>query len=239
MLAFADSTFLPFLNSSVPFKPPGLPPGLGDAFGYLVAHDRYAGLVGLLPACFASLMEWVFRESGCSVKEAVALANCRADSVRLQLFLHAQRTLRAARRVRARWQDLLDGPAVTAREDVMAACAHERDRRRRDAEFSKIISRARDKARFVAQRRIACKALGIRTVRQLMGLFPGWTCGTRPPETLTGALRAAEVASDPWIRGTRLRDRTRLRPYDDGSYVLLPVERRKAAGRRAGGWRAR
>ena len=237
--AFADSMFLPFLNSSVPFKPPGLPPVLGEAFGYLVSHDRYAGLVGLLPACFASLMEWVFRESGCCVKEAVALANCRADSVRLQLFLHAQRTLRAARRVRARWQDLLDGPAVTAREDVMAACAHERDRRRRDAEFSKIISRARDKARFVAQRRIACKALGIRTVRQLMGLFPGWTCGTRPPETLAGALRAAEVASDPWIRGTRLRDRTRLRPYDDGSYVLLPVERRKAAGRRAGGWRAR
>ena len=96
--AFADSMFLPFLNSSVPFKPPGLPPVVGDAFGYLVSHDRYAGLVGLLPACFASLMEWVFRESGCCVKEAVALANCRADSVRLQLFLHAQRTLRAARR---------------------------------------------------------------------------------------------------------------------------------------------
>ena len=236
--AFADSMFLPFLNSSVPFKPPGLPPGLGDAFGYLVSHDRYAGLVGLLPACFASLMEWVFRESGCCVKEAVALANCRADSVRLQLFLHAQRTLRAARRVRARWQDSLDGPAEAAREDVMAAGAHERDRKRRDAEFSRAALRARDKARFVAQRRIACKALGIRTVRQLMGLFPGWTCGTRPPETLAGALRAAEVASDPWIRGTRLRDRTRLRPYDDGSYVLLPVERRKAAGRRAG-WRAR
>ena len=121
----------------------------------------------------------------------------------------------------------------------MAAGAHERDRKRRDAEFSRAALRARDKARFVAQRRVACKALGIRTVRQLLGLFPGWTCGTRPPETLAGALRAAEVASDPWIRGTRLRDRTRLRPYDDGSYVLLPVERRKAAGRRAGGWRAR
>jgi hypothetical protein len=191
------------------------------------------------PICFTSLMEWVFRESGCSVKEAVALADNRADSVRLQLFLHAQRTFRAARRVRARWQDLLDGPAVTAREDVMAACAHERDRRRRDAEFSKIISRARDKARFVAQRRIACKALGIRTVRQLMRLFPGWTCGTRPPEVLAGALRAAEAASDPWIRGTRLRDRTRFRPYDDGSYVFLPDERRGAAGRRPGGWLAR
>ena len=181
----------------------------------------------------------VFRESGCSVKEAVALAKCRADSVRLQLFLHAQRTLRAARRVRARWQDLLDGPAVAAREDVVAAGAHERDRKRRDAEFSRVALRARDKAGFIAQRRIACKALGIRTVRQLMGLFPGWTCGTRPPEMLAGALRAAEVASAPWIRGTRLRDRTRLRPYDDGSYVLLPVERRKAAGGRSRGRRAR
>jgi hypothetical protein len=110
----------------------------------------------------------------------VALANCRADSVRLQLFLHAQRTLRAARRVRARWQDLLHGPAVAAREDVMAAGAHERDRKRRDAEFSRVALRARDKAGFIAQRRIACKALGIRTVRQLMGLFPGWTCVRAP-----------------------------------------------------------
>ena len=173
------------------------PPSLGDAFDHLVAHDRYAGLVGLLPTCFPSLMEWVFRESGCSVKEAVALANDRADSVRLQLFLNAQRTLRMARRVRARWRDLLDGPAVTAREDVMAASAHERDRRRRDAKFSRAISKARDKARFVAQRHIACKALGIRTVRQLTRLFPGWTCGTRPPDMLDAVLRAAEVASDP------------------------------------------
>jgi len=178
-------------------------------------------------------MEWIFRESGCSVKEVLALAKCRADSVRLQLFLHAQRTLRAARRVRARWQDLLDGPAVAAREDVMAAGAHERDRRRRDAEFSKVGLRAEQSRLY----RTASHCLQ-GTVRKLMGLFPGWTCGTRPPEMLAGALRAAEAASDPWIRGARLRDRTRLRPYDDGSYVLLPAERRKAAGGRSGGWRA-
>ena len=153
--------------------------------------------------------------------------------------MHSAPFARPAASGRARWQDLLDGPAVTAREDVMAACAHERDRRRRDAEFSKIISRARDKARFVAQRRIACKALGIRTVRQLMRLFPGWTCGTRPPEVLAGALRAAEAASDPWIRGTRLRDRTRFRPYDDGSYVFLPDELTARGCRSPARWVAR
>jgi hypothetical protein len=108
--AFADSSFLPFLNASTVSRPLDLPESLDRAFENLRTHDRYTGLIGLLPPRFESLLEWLFKRAGCNSREASRLAKERAATIRLQLLFNARRTFHAAHRVS--WSSLLDGPKM-------------------------------------------------------------------------------------------------------------------------------
>ena len=110
------------------------------------------------------------------------------------------------------------------------AAAHERRRSVNAAKFAASLAKARAKAVFIAHRHHARAALGLRSIRELLRLFPGWTFGTRPPDEVLAAVRGMPV-KEPWSRGARLRSSTRTRPYDDGSYVLLTEEQRETMRR--------
>ena len=77
------------------------------------------------------------------------------------------------------------------------------------------------------------RRLGLSTIRALLQLYPQWNFGGIPPEPVKSLLADFKQEATPRTRcNGRLRINTRLRPYDDGSYVLLPSEQRAQARRK-------
>ena len=121
----------------------------------------------------------------------------------------------------------LSGSALEAKEDSLALAAHVKARRRAETRFSAVMALTDAKIRFRAQRHHVKRKLGLNTIRALLQLYPHWTCGGVPPEPVKALLADFKLDAPPRTRyNGRLRTNTRLRPYDDGSYVLLPSERR-------------
>ena len=93
-------------------------------------------------------------------------------------------------------------------------------RRKAETRFSAVMALADAKTRFRAQRHHV-------NIRALLQLYPHWTFGGVPPEPVKALLVDFKQEARPRTRcNGRLRINTRRRPYDDGSYVLLPSERR-------------
>ena len=80
---------------------------------------------------------------------------------------------------------------------------------------------------FCAQRHHVNRKLNLRTIRELLKLYPSWTFGSTPPKDVASLLSDFETPLPPRTRSNGgLRASTRIRPFDGGDYVLLPTERR-------------
>ena len=203
------------------------------AFKRLATFDRYAGLLGLLPKGFSDLVRWHYCSLGLDERSASWLASKRTSEASRELFSAARRFFNRSASVREAWRACLSGPALEAKEDSLALAAHVKARIKAASRFSAVMALTEAKVRFRAQRHHVRRRLGLSTIRALLQLYPQWTFGGVPPEPVKALLVDFEQEAPPRTRcNGRLRINTRLRPYDDGSYVLLPSERRAQVCRR-------
>ena len=161
------------------------------------------------------------------------MAAKRTREASQELFSAARRFFNRSASVREAWRACLSGPALEAKEDSLALAAHDAARRKIDTRFRAVMTLTNAKVRFLAQRHHIKRKLGLSTIRALLQLYPQWTCGGVPPDSVKALL--VDLKQDPPLRtreNGRLRIKTRLRPYDDGSYVLLPSERRAEVSRK-------
>ena len=223
---------LPFVTASAPVPPVRLPASLADAFRSLAVHDRYAGLIGLLPRHYGSLLAWVFREAGLSSRVAEESALRCAERLRAALLDAACRVIARGRAASSAWRESLDGRNREVLEDVLAQRAHERERRRQERAFELSAARRRERNLLRERRKHVFSELALPSLREFLRLFPGWTIASAPRE------HRALVESMPlrvrWTRapGTgRLRPNSRTHQFHD-EYVLDFSERRALARRR-------
>ena len=130
-LTWTECAFLPFVTDSFAICPPDVPPFLHASFQRLVLHDRYSGLLGLLPLGFVDILQWHFTTCGLDTKSASKLALLRSCEVSRELFSTARRLFKLTNRVRDTWRNHLSGP----REDCLAFAAHVNARRRTEKRF--------------------------------------------------------------------------------------------------------
>jgi hypothetical protein len=206
---------------------------LEGAFKRLATFDRYVGLLGLLPKGFSDLVRWHYCSLGLDERSASWLASKRTREASRELFLAARRFFNRSASIREVWRACLSGPALEAKEDSLALTAHVKARRKAETRFSAVMTLADAKTRFRAQRHHVKRKLGFSTIRALLQLYPHWTFGGVPPEPVKALLADFKQEAPPRTRcNGRLRINTRFRPYDDGSYVLLPSERRAQVRRK-------
>ena len=228
--AMVGCAALPFVTASAPVPPVRLPANLADAFRSLAVHDRYAGLIGLLPRRYGSLLAWVFREAGLSSRVAEESALRCAERLRAALLDAACRVLASGRAASSAWRESLDGRDREVLEDVLAQRAKERHRQERAFEIS--AARRRERNILRERRKHVFSELNLPSLREFLRLFPGWTMASAPREH-----RALLESMSPRVRWTRAPGTGRLRPnscsrkYHD-EYVLDTSERRALARRR-------
>ena len=231
---FASECFaLPFVSDSFAAAPSDLPVHLEGAFKRLATFDRYVGLLGLLPKGFSDLVRWHYCSLGLDERSASWLASKRTSEASRELFSAARRFFNRSASIREAWRACLSGPALEAKEDSLALAAHVKARVKAASRFSAVMALTEAKVRFRAQRHHVRRRLGLSTIRALLQLYPQWTFGGIPPEPVKSLLADFKQEATPRTRcNGRLRINTRLRPYDDGSYVLLPSEQRSQARRK-------
>ena len=226
-LTWTECAFLPFVTDSFAICPPDVPPFLHASFQRLVSHDRYSGLLGLLPKGFVDILQWHFTTCGLDTKSASKLALLRSCEVSRELFSTARRLFKLTNSVRDTWRNHLSGPALEAREDCLAFAAHVNARRRTEKRFMASCAVSTARYLFCAQRHHVNRKLNLRTIRELLKLYPSWTFGSTPPKDVASLLSDFKTPLPPRTRSNGgLRASTRIRPFDGGDYVLLPTERR-------------
>jgi len=222
-----ECAFLPFVTDSFANCPPDLPPFLHASFQRLVSHDRYSGLLGLLPKGFVDLLQWHFTTCGLDTKSASKLAILRAAEISRELFSAARSLFKLSNIIRDTWRSHLSGPALEAREDCLAFAAHANARRRAEKHFMASCAASKARSLYRAQRHHVCRKLNLRTIRELLQLYPSWTFGSTPPGDVVILLSDFKASLPPRTRSNGgLRATTRTRPFNDGDYILLPAERR-------------
>jgi hypothetical protein len=208
----------------------GLPRRLLKALRALASHDRYAGLMGLLPKGYSDLLTWTLMGSGLDLKTARLQAASCVMRMRATLFDTARHVFATAKGVSENWLNHLDGPVLLTQIDVFAQAAHERSRKVVDTRFAASRARALERRSLCRSRRHICNKLGIPSMRYFLELYPGWTVASAPRQHRALLLDLPDEVH--WSRegdGNRLRTGTRKRPYDDGAYVMLPEEIRALA----------
>jgi hypothetical protein len=233
---FVPCRALPFVTGSLPRAPAELPRHLWKPMAALTAHDRYAGLLGLLPRGYESLLAWGLAEAGLSLKSAFRCAAARARDMRMALFHSSRKVFRAADAYRRVWLGNVEGPEAWAWQDAIALAAHCKSRAETEKRFAAQCERARARRTHSEAKKYVADRTGV-SVRTLLRLYPGWTVASAPREH-ANFLVELSILTDPavqcgWSRENgRLRPSSRSRRYDDGTYILLPEELR--ASRRRG-----
>ena len=233
---FVPCRALPFVTGSLPRAPAELPRHLWKPMAALTAHDRYAGLLGLLPRGYESLLAWGLAEAGLSLKSAFRCAAARAREMRMALFHSSRKVFRAADAYRRVWLGNVEGPEAWAWQDAIALAAHCKSRAETEKRFAIQCERARARRTHSEAKKYVADRTGV-SVRTLLRLYPGWTVASAPREH-ANFLVELSMLTDPavqcgWSRENgRLRPSSRSRRYDDGTYILLPEELR--ASRRRG-----
>lgn len=190
--------------------------------------DRYATALGLLPRGTGDYLAAVLMKAGAPEKAARRAVEGCMDELREVALGGACRIVRRADRIRAGWWRAMPLAVVELGHDALAAVTHQRLRARRAAEFddwqrrTKATVERRQRLHFVAER------LGI-GVRRLQREDPCWERTHRL--ILEGYSPVAAV--DVWAG--RLRRKPRVRPYNDGEYVLAVHEITQPRGGRPRG----